>query len=607
MKGVEGMNTSVRSYQINNSFKVNRWTRIPVLVFFFLLCLPLPSHTSDYWNIETVEKQLLSSSGIMSLVKKFHTEQDELKQQNRELYYYVEGITHMMNNDFKKAESSFTTAIDFSKETSNIDIHIASLNMLNMFSDFYVDSGALIEYGSQLLELSGDHPKVETKLLAYNAISISYYYVANDQKALEYLETMLYYAKKQNNQEFQGIYHLIKGHMHFSYFDFESAVAHYEEAARYLQEGASNPLANLKLTNQGSILLAQSKLPNNKEEQDLILKKMNTLIKETEKQYYPTVTLFYLYLMRGQIEQEFQLNEEAVHSFESSIQQMEQINHLDKYNSQLKYAESLLARAYFNNGDDRKAAALFISIIDSNLTPEYYQTIEENTNKINHFSEKELQERINLLTELQDAQDKRIRYQHTTIILTSLTIAVLIGSVIFITMENKKVTKLKNNLYTQSVTDSLTGVYNRKRIFELLETEDTENTIVALIDIDNFKMVNDTFGYLVGDEVLKKVVATMKAAIGKNDVIGRYGGEEFIIIMNDTPLKDGLNLAEKIRKKVETLKWEYDHLQTTISIGVAEKASKDTEDVFKEVTHYVHYAKKHGKNRIAHEGNTFEA
>ena len=107
-------------------------------------------------------------------------------------------------------------------------------------------------------------------------------------------------------------------------------------------------------------------------------------------------------------------------------------------------------------------------------------------------------------------------------------------------------------LKEKNLTDSLTGLYNRKYRDEIVEKQlalDVKNgSIYAImfLDIDYFKMVNDTYGHDIGDDILRKLAITMKKSIGANETLVRYGGEEFLILMKNATQESTKKLADKI-------------------------------------------------------------
>ena len=140
-----------------------------------------------------------------------------------------------------------------------------------------------------------------------------------------------------------------------------------------------------------------------------------------------------------------------------------------------------------------------------------------------------------------------------------------------------EVVAYENKLVEMNSKDGLTGVYNRKffqtRLREEFERFKRYNTPFSLImqDIDFFKKVNDTYGHLAGDYVLKKFASTIISRIRGADIIARYGGEEFCCLLPETALESASTLAEHIRKKIEEMTFEFEGalMQITVSQGVA--------------------------------------
>ncbi|SNR87198.1 sensor domain-containing diguanylate cyclase [Desulfurobacterium atlanticum] len=153
-------------------------------------------------------------------------------------------------------------------------------------------------------------------------------------------------------------------------------------------------------------------------------------------------------------------------------------------------------------------------------------------------------------------------------------------------------------------TDSLTGLYNRRKIFERLEEEIARcerygNPLsVIIFDIDFFKKVNDTYGHLIGDKVLKEIAKILKSNTRKPDIAGRYGGEEFIIILPHTDTEGAIKLAEKIRKLIENHNFGIGR-KITISAGVTSYIPRDTVDsLISRADQALYKAKAEGRSRV---------
>ena len=155
-----------------------------------------------------------------------------------------------------------------------------------------------------------------------------------------------------------------------------------------------------------------------------------------------------------------------------------------------------------------------------------------------------------------------------------------------------------------SITDSLTGIYNRLKLDEDLSyaikrSERTKSEFsIILLDIDNFKLVNDRFGHLVGDELLKAFSSLLLGSIRKSDIVGRWGGEEFLVICPDTDLQGCETLAEQIRKGIAEHEFPEKRVLNA-SLGVAAHRQDEKADaMIARVDKALYRAKKHGRNRV---------
>jgi diguanylate cyclase (GGDEF)-like protein len=163
----------------------------------------------------------------------------------------------------------------------------------------------------------------------------------------------------------------------------------------------------------------------------------------------------------------------------------------------------------------------------------------------------------------------------------------------------------KKNLELNELTmrDSLTDLLNHKNSLRRLKEEvDRSKRInyplsVAMIDLDNFKLVNDTYGHQTGDEVLIQVSQILSESCRSTDVVGRYGGEEFIIIMPDTNDRDAALLLTRIQKRVEETSFK-DGVHITLSCGISELNGESVHGILKSSDIMLYEAKKKGKNRV---------
>lgn len=165
-----------------------------------------------------------------------------------------------------------------------------------------------------------------------------------------------------------------------------------------------------------------------------------------------------------------------------------------------------------------------------------------------------------------------------------------------------------DNTYESATRDGLTGVYNRKqldlRLAKAVTDATAENTDLSVIvfDVDHFKKVNDTHGHTTGDEVLRRVAAVLASRLRRDDVLGRYGGEEFVVVA-EADGEAALQLADRLRQEVgaEVISTSLGELRVTVSGGVAslvDVTEPDAVSLFQLADRRLYDAKHAGRNRV---------
>jgi two-component system cell cycle response regulator len=176
-------------------------------------------------------------------------------------------------------------------------------------------------------------------------------------------------------------------------------------------------------------------------------------------------------------------------------------------------------------------------------------------------------------------------------------------------MVGKRILDLQQSLRFAATHDFLTNLLNRSEIISALEREfsrsgrEEKPATIILADIDHFKRVNDTLGHAAGDEVLKQVACRLKADLRPYDLVGRYGGEEFIVILPGCPLETGARRANEIRTLVgkDPINTPFGTASATVSMGVTVTSlNRDgtVADLLREADVSLYAAKKNGRNRI---------
>lgn len=170
---------------------------------------------------------------------------------------------------------------------------------------------------------------------------------------------------------------------------------------------------------------------------------------------------------------------------------------------------------------------------------------------------------------------------------------------------NEKLIERATNLEEKASKDYLTKLFNRRKFNTLIQYEISQlkrnkqrNLSLIIIDLDNFKYINDTYGHDTGDEILIDLARIFKLSCRDSDILCRWGGEEFALALPETTIDNGMLVAQKIRKSVESHIFAKD-LQLTCSLGVAQFHSDDTyAEFFKRADEALYCAKNSGKNKV---------
>lgn len=173
-----------------------------------------------------------------------------------------------------------------------------------------------------------------------------------------------------------------------------------------------------------------------------------------------------------------------------------------------------------------------------------------------------------------------------------------------------RIVRLEQTLNQLASRDALTQCWNRRMIDEMMQNAFTEakrnktTYSIMLIDADHFKRVNDNFGHSAGDSALQHLVKIMHHNLREYDHVGRFGGEEFVVLLPGTDMTEAWGVAERIRSATQyspVITGENMQVQITVSIGIAEfsdKQDEDTASLFKRADDALYVAKNGGRNRV---------
>jgi diguanylate cyclase (GGDEF)-like protein len=190
----------------------------------------------------------------------------------------------------------------------------------------------------------------------------------------------------------------------------------------------------------------------------------------------------------------------------------------------------------------------------------------------------------------------------------NITLAMVFADQVSVALENSRIYEKAQN---QAITDPLTSVYNRRGLFKLAKIDFAESISSGrpfsgiMIDLDHFKHINDTYGHSAGDLVLREVAKRCKSCIRGLDYVGRYGGEEFLVILPETNIDTALVVAERLRMVIagNPINWGKDfELNITASLGVAQRDEQNTTNLdmlIARADQAMYVAKHKGRNRVA--------
>lgn len=177
---------------------------------------------------------------------------------------------------------------------------------------------------------------------------------------------------------------------------------------------------------------------------------------------------------------------------------------------------------------------------------------------------------------------------------------------------NNSIEALENiqEITNQAIRDFLTGLYNRRYFFKEVSKyfndaiENGESFSIAMVDIDHFKKINDTYGHDTGDKVIVKLADLLRSETSKDDIVARFGGEEFCILLKDISSEKAIDSMERIREKVENSVMFSDkdeEIRYTISIGLATTYENTLDDTVNEADMHLYSAKEGGRNQVVYQ------
>lgn len=239
-----------------------------------------------------------------------------------------------------------------------------------------------------------------------------------------------------------------------------------------------------------------------------------------------------------------------------------------------------------------------------------------NVEKISEYENEYFNEKTNKWYQI---QNKITKLKDGTDILVSIALDIsnqkealgkFISTQVKLVQQTQKLEETKKKLKVLASIDSMTKLFNRRYFIEISKSildiakRNKTDTAIIMLDIDKFKKINDTYGHKVGDNVIIALASILREQSRKSDIISRWGGEEFVMLLSNTNTDGALVISEKIRKAIEDLRInvkDAQELKFTVSIGISKVAYEnniDIEDSINQADEALYEAKKSGRNKV---------
>ncbi|MGL4452117.1 MAG: tetratricopeptide repeat-containing diguanylate cyclase [Sarcina sp.] len=553
---------------------INKFILLFIIITFIFLCL----------NKNIALAQTVTKPSIHSLIEEVNNTQSDLtvnkkvklnieigeyyykeKQIDNALKYLGNAVNELMECDNLEEANNvmvniLTISIEYKKYTVIIQY---SLNLLDNLSQLYTQTGNTI----YLKNMIGVNYLVATtcNILGDEAYGESYFkvgselelkYPVNETASLDYVKSNYYYYQEN-----------------------------YSQAKKYANMGIkiSQDEKNEKNYLYGLIYLSRVEI---KENQLNLAQKNLDIIQKALKNIDSNVITAQYYFYYGYIQEQLGKNKEAISSYLEAYRYTND-DSLDIVNAEILYN---IGNLYNQMGEYQNSVEYYKKYI---MQEQQLSSLEEkiNANMIISMHDHDPQ---NILNEI-----KIKKSQLNIKLLTLLFIGVLILAGVILSGYYKKKKNIKK-LNSQLNRDILTKAFNRRYTMAYMQKLDRKKVdfSIAMLDVDNYKIVNDTYGHLFGDVVLKKLVKTIDAISSDKVSVCRYGGEEFLLVFEFEDFESTVKIMKRILRAIESIEWEYGNT-ITASCGLTKHLfGERIYKTLERADRLLYIAKRNGKNRV---------
>jgi len=593
--------------------------------------------------VDRVEKlQNTNITDAFELLESYDTDINALSVENQVKYYQVLSELYIEISQYKLAHTASSQGLKIAQHLTSPTILISELSYLRGFTleNLGDADGAVENYlnGLEVAESLDDKKFIADGLVNLGAI---YYLTEQYEKSLTMLNSALVIANTLDNNELKGSVNSELGILYSYMLNPKKSVKFYQASYEHFKKAgmelyALNSLQNIAINHmdegryEQAILLFEEIIESaDKFSNNEILGGIYTRLAMSHAvKKIPNLDAAYQYITVAEKYLEGVQQYNALLNF--NVNKAFVLEVMERYDEALKsldIAEKLLARNTKTKNTFSHYNLMYLQSQVYYKTQRYQQAYEkqsqyltrvfkdqQNTNmgkieelRLSFESEQaDLQKKILEQEEsVQIMQLNDVTYHEKNLQLLIAFVALLIATLAWFLL---KMVKNQKHLVHISQIDDLTGVVNRRRLMELGEqmfTQAKRNNqcfSVLMLDVDNFKVINDTFGHSVGDKVLKDIAGLANEIMREKDCFGRFGGEEFISLLPKTSQQNANDIAERLRLSVQNKIWSYKNLEkVTVSIGISSLENENDTSfslLLKDADVMMYKAKNLGRNKV---------
>ena len=596
-----------------------------------------------HFFVERVEKlQKTNVTDALLLLDTYQTNVEVLSAENQVKYYQVLSELYLDTSQYKLGRDIASQGLRITQSLTSPTILISELSYLRGFSleSLGDNQGAIENYlnGLEVAESLNDKKYIADGLINLGAV---YYITEQYEKSMVMLNNALTIANSLDNEELKGSVNSELGILYAYMYQHEKSVKFYQASYEHYKKAgmdlyALNSLQNIAINHMEEgryeqaipllkeIVQSSAKLSNNEIVGGLYLSMSIAYAMKKE----PDTEIAYQYLtMAEQYMEGAQKHNAPLYFTLEKAYVLEAMGRYDEALESLIVAEGFLAK---NNQTKNTFSHYNLIYLQSEIyykTEKYQQAYEKQSqylkrlfkDKQNTNMEKVEELRLSYESQQADFKNKLLEQEQSVQIIqlnnmtyheSNLQLLIVFVSLVMLALAwlLLKMVQGQKHLLRVSQIDDLTGVINRRHLVELGEKMfvstyfKQQDFSVLMIDVDNFKMINDNFGHKAGDKVLKKIAELSNQIMQKNDYFGRFGGEEFICLLPATSPKDAYDVAERIRLSIqEKIKLNKIAEQVTVSIGISSYKRENTDSftqLIKDADDKMYEAKRLGKNKV---------